>query len=116
MCCRFEVEDAVPVLYVYEVQIVPGMQRRGLGAFLMTLLKLVAKKNQLEAIMLTIMNVGLLPLACVCAFATGHIKKLACAVGQHSCNENVHKAGVQAGSHISLPSRPSQPHGRPYRL
>jgi len=106
----------MPVLYVYEVQIVPGMQRRGLGAFLMTLLKLVAKKNQLEAIMLTIMNVGLLPLACVCAFATGHIKKLACAVGQHSCNENVHKAGVQAGSHISLPSRPSQPHGRPYRL
>ncbi|DBA69618.1 hypothetical protein WJX79_002434 [Trebouxia sp. C0005] len=53
---RFEVEDAVPVLYVYEVQIVPGMQRKGLGAFLMTLLKLVAKKNQLEAIMLTVMN------------------------------------------------------------
>ncbi len=55
----------MPVLYVYEVQIVPGMQRRGLGAFLMTLLKLVAKKNQLEAIMLTVMNVGLLPLVCV---------------------------------------------------
>lgn len=53
---RFEVEDAIPVLYLYEVQIVPGMQRRGLGAFLMTLLKLVAKKNQLEAIMLTVMN------------------------------------------------------------
>jgi len=31
----------------------------------MTLLKLVAKKNQLEAIMLTVMNVGLLPLVCV---------------------------------------------------
>ena len=66
----------MPVLYVYEVQIVPGMQRRGLGAFLMTLLKLVAKKNQLEAIMLTVMNVGLLLLACVCAFAAGISRSL----------------------------------------
>jgi len=36
---------------------VPMVQRRGLGAFLMTLLKLLAKKNQLDAIMLTVMNV-----------------------------------------------------------
>ena len=76
MCCRFEVEDGVPVLYIYEVQIVPGMQRRGLGAFLMTLLKLVAKKHQLEAIMLTVMNVSLLLLACVYAFALGISRSL----------------------------------------
>ncbi|KAL3141180.1 N-alpha-acetyltransferase 40 [Trebouxia sp. C0009 RCD-2024] len=55
---RFEVEDATPVLYVYEVQLAPAVQRKGLGAFLMTLLKLVAKKSQLEAIMLTVLDVS----------------------------------------------------------
>lgn len=58
LTCRFEVEDATPVLYVYEVQLAPAVQRKGLGAFLMTLLKLVAKKNQLEAIMLTVLDVS----------------------------------------------------------
>lgn len=53
---RFEVEDAIPILYIYEVQLVPGVQRKGLGVFLMTLLKLVAKKSQLEAIMLTVLD------------------------------------------------------------
>ena len=51
-------EDALPILYVYEVQVVPAMQRKGLGAFVMTLLKLLAKKSQLEAIMLTVLNVS----------------------------------------------------------
>lgn len=54
-------EDASPILYVYEVQLVPAVQRKGLGAFLMTVLKLLAKKSQLEAIMLTVLNVS----ACV---------------------------------------------------
>ena len=36
----------------------PAMQRKGLGAFLMTLLKLLAKKSQLEGIMLTVLNVS----------------------------------------------------------
>lgn len=58
LTCRFEVEDATPVLYVYEVQLAPAVQRKGLGAFLMTLLKLVAKKSQLEAIMLTVLDVS----------------------------------------------------------
>ena len=58
LCDRFEVEDALPIMYVYEVQLEPAVQRKGLGAFLMTLLKLVAKKNQLGAIMLTVINVG----------------------------------------------------------
>ena len=57
--CRFEVEDATPLLYVYEVQLVSSVQRKGLGAFLMTLLKLIAKKYQLDAIMLTVMNVSM---------------------------------------------------------
>lgn len=59
LTCRFEVEDATPILYVYEVQLAPAVQRKGLGTFLMTLLKLVAKKSQLEAIMLTVLNVSI---------------------------------------------------------
>lgn len=55
----------MPLLYVYEVQLVPNMQRKGLGAFLMTLLKLLAKKHQLEAIMLTVMNVGFALFVCM---------------------------------------------------
>lgn len=47
----------MPLLYVYEVQLQTNVQRRGLGAFLMTLLKLVAKRSQLDAIMLTVMDV-----------------------------------------------------------
>ena len=62
--CRYEVEDAVPILYVYEVQLEPAVQRKGLGVFLMTLLKLLAKKSQLEAIMLTVMNVSSAEIQC----------------------------------------------------
>ena len=53
----------MPILYVYEVQLEPAVQRKGLGVFLMTLLKLLAKKNQLKAIMLTVMNVSDIPVA-----------------------------------------------------
>lgn len=42
---------------MWEVQLETGVQRRGLGKFLMTLLKLVAKHHQLEWIMLTVLNV-----------------------------------------------------------
>lgn len=56
--CRFEVEDHAPIMYVYEVQIEQRAQRQGLGPFLMTFLKLYAKKNQLERIMLTVMDVS----------------------------------------------------------
>ena len=49
----------MPLLYVYDVQLVPSVQRKGLGVFLMTLLKLMAKRHQLDAIMLTVMNVSI---------------------------------------------------------
>ena len=66
LICRYEVEDAVPILYVYEVQLQPAVQRKGLGVFLMTLLKLMAKKSQLEAIMLTVLNVSRTDTVCHC--------------------------------------------------
>ena len=57
---RFVIEGAYPVLYVYEVQLVADMQRRGLGKHIMQVMELVARKNGMKWIMLTVLhtNVG----------------------------------------------------------
>lgn len=41
---RFIIEEMIPVLYVYELQIEPRFQGRGLGTFLMELIELIACK------------------------------------------------------------------------
>lgn len=41
---RFTVEEEIPVLYVYELQLEPHVQRKGLGKFLMQLIELIAHK------------------------------------------------------------------------
>ncbi|GFY95334.1 acyl-CoA N-acyltransferases (NAT) superfamily protein [Actinidia rufa] len=41
---RFTVEEEIPVLYVYELQLEPYVQRKGLGKFLMQLIELIAYK------------------------------------------------------------------------
>ncbi|KAJ4961921.1 hypothetical protein NE237_021831 [Protea cynaroides] len=51
---RFIVEEEVPVLYVYELQLEPRVQGRGLGKFLMQLIELIARKNHMGAVMLTV--------------------------------------------------------------
>ncbi|XP_047333583.1 N-alpha-acetyltransferase 40 isoform X2 [Impatiens glandulifera] len=51
---RFIVEEGVPVLYVYELQLEPRVQKKGLGVFLMQLIELIATKNQMGAVMLTV--------------------------------------------------------------
>eukprot|EP00250_Pteridium_aquilinum_P002363 c12560_g1_i1 orf=378-1052(-) len=51
---RFIVEEDVPVLYVYEIQLEKVVQGKGVGKFLMQLLELIARKNSMKAIMLTI--------------------------------------------------------------
>ncbi|CAL5400052.1 unnamed protein product [Camellia sinensis] len=45
---RFTVEEEIPVLYVYELQLGPHVQRKGLGKFLMQLIELIARKSQYE--------------------------------------------------------------------
>ncbi|KAK9844129.1 hypothetical protein WJX81_005351 [Elliptochloris bilobata] len=57
---RWEEEDGRPVLYCYEIQLEPRVQRRGLGGFLMKLLELAARKVGVDALMLTVIdaNVG----------------------------------------------------------
>lgn len=41
---RFIVEEELPVLYVYELQLEPHVQGKGLGKFLMQLIELIARK------------------------------------------------------------------------
>ncbi|XP_031406889.1 N-alpha-acetyltransferase 40 [Punica granatum] len=51
---RFIVEEELPVLYVYELQLEPRAQGKGLGKFLMQLVELIARKNRMGAVMLTV--------------------------------------------------------------
>lgn len=46
---RFIIEEMIPVLYVYELQIEPRFQGRGLGTFLMELIELIACKVPVSA-------------------------------------------------------------------
>ncbi|XP_077241008.1 uncharacterized protein LOC143881667 [Tasmannia lanceolata] len=57
---RFIVEEEIPVVYVYELQLEPCVQRRGLGKFLMQLIELIARKNHMGAVMLTVQKSNLL--------------------------------------------------------
>lgn len=41
---RFILEEEIPVLYVYELQLEPRVQGKGLGKFLMQLVELMAQK------------------------------------------------------------------------
>ncbi|KAJ0981236.1 hypothetical protein J5N97_009491 [Dioscorea zingiberensis] len=51
---RFIVEEEIPVLYIFELQLESCVQRKGLGKFLMELLELIAHKNRMGAVMLTV--------------------------------------------------------------
>ncbi|XP_039127083.1 N-alpha-acetyltransferase 40 isoform X1 [Dioscorea cayenensis subsp. rotundata] len=51
---RFVIEEEVPVLYVFELQLESLVQRKGLGKFLMQLLELIAHKNRMGAVILTV--------------------------------------------------------------
>ncbi|XP_058722595.1 uncharacterized protein LOC131594470 isoform X3 [Vicia villosa] len=56
---RFVLEEEVPVLYVYELQVEPRGQGKGLGKFLMELIELIAQKNCMGAVMLTVQKANL---------------------------------------------------------
>ncbi|XP_058079323.1 uncharacterized protein LOC131227540 [Magnolia sinica] len=56
---RFIVEEDIPVVYVYELQLEHCVQRKGLGKFLMQLIELIARKNRMGAVMLTVQKANL---------------------------------------------------------
>ncbi|XP_057977100.1 uncharacterized protein LOC131164136 isoform X2 [Malania oleifera] len=51
---RFIVEEEIPVLYVYELQLENHVRGKGLGKFLMQLIELIACKTGMEAVVLTV--------------------------------------------------------------
>ncbi|KAJ9542534.1 hypothetical protein OSB04_029040 [Centaurea solstitialis] len=51
---RFTIEEEIPVLYVYELQLEPTYQGKGVGKFLMQLVELIACKNCMGAVVLTV--------------------------------------------------------------
>ncbi|CAH8252719.1 unnamed protein product [Arabidopsis lyrata] len=53
---RFTLEEEIPVLYVYEIQLESRVQGKGLGEFLMQLIELIASKNRMSAIVLTVLT------------------------------------------------------------
>ncbi|XP_047164521.1 N-alpha-acetyltransferase 40 isoform X4 [Vigna umbellata] len=57
---RFVLEEEIPVLYVYELQLEPRVQGKGLGKFLMQLLEFMAQKNCMGAVMLTVQKANVL--------------------------------------------------------
>ncbi|KAI3455120.1 hypothetical protein Pfo_011783 [Paulownia fortunei] len=57
---RFILEEEVPVVYVYELQLEPHVQGKGLGKFLMQLIELIACENRMGAVVLTVQRANLL--------------------------------------------------------
>ncbi|KAK6915479.1 GNAT domain [Dillenia turbinata] len=51
---RFTLEEELPVVYVYEIQLQSHVQGKGLGKFLMQLIEIIAQKNRMSAVMLTV--------------------------------------------------------------
>ncbi|GBG85836.1 hypothetical protein CBR_g40646 [Chara braunii] len=51
---RFVMEEDVEVLYVYELQLVPEIRRKGVGQFLMEIMEQMARKNNMRGVMLTV--------------------------------------------------------------
>ncbi|XP_063921638.1 N-alpha-acetyltransferase 40 [Zophobas morio] len=53
---RFDIDEGLEVLYCYELQLEPAVQRKGLGKFMMQILELVAFKNNMKKVVLTILK------------------------------------------------------------
>ncbi|XVF17112.1 hypothetical protein REPUB_Repub10bG0090600 [Reevesia pubescens] len=51
---RFTLEEEIPVLYLYELQLNSCVQGKGLGKFLMQLIELIAQENRMGAVVLTV--------------------------------------------------------------
>jgi len=53
---RFEVEDDMPIIYIYEIQIAKRAQGRGLGKYIMRIIEDIAAANSISTIMLTVFS------------------------------------------------------------
>lgn len=53
---RFDIDENMEVLYVYELQLEFTVLRRGLGKFMMQILELIAWKNNMRKVILTVLK------------------------------------------------------------
>ncbi|XP_066142673.1 N-alpha-acetyltransferase 40 [Euwallacea fornicatus] len=53
---RFDVDEGIEVLYCYELQLDNHLQRKGLGKFMMQILELMAWKNNMKKVVLTVLK------------------------------------------------------------
>lgn len=51
---RFDVDEGIEVLYVYEIQLNPEVRKKGLGKFMMQILELIAFKTNMKKVLLTV--------------------------------------------------------------
>nr|GLL42181.1 N-alpha-acetyltransferase 40 isoform X2 [Ipomoea trifida] len=57
---RFLIEEEIPVLYVYELQLEQRVQGKGLGDYLMQLIELIGHKSKMGAVVLTVQKANIL--------------------------------------------------------
>ncbi|KAK3155408.1 hypothetical protein QOZ80_2BG0202930 [Eleusine coracana subsp. coracana] len=57
---QFVLEEELPVVYVYELQMEPSAQGKGLGKFMMQLIEEIACESQMGAVMLTVQKANTL--------------------------------------------------------
>ncbi|XP_019189466.1 PREDICTED: N-alpha-acetyltransferase 40 isoform X4 [Ipomoea nil] len=57
---RFLIEEEIPVLYVYELQLEQRVQGKGLGEYLMQLIELIGHKSKMGAVVLTVQKANIL--------------------------------------------------------
>ncbi|XP_060536217.1 N-alpha-acetyltransferase 40 [Cylas formicarius] len=53
---RFDIDMGIEVLYCYELQLETHVQRKGLGKFMMQVLELMAFKNNMKKVVLTVLK------------------------------------------------------------
>ncbi|XP_050510510.1 N-alpha-acetyltransferase 40 [Diabrotica virgifera virgifera] len=53
---RFDMDEGIEVLYCYELQLDSSFQRKGLGKFMMQVLELIAFKNTMKKVVLTVLK------------------------------------------------------------
>ncbi|XP_039007143.1 N-alpha-acetyltransferase 40-like [Hibiscus syriacus] len=51
---RFTLEEEMPVLYLYELQLDSSVQGKGMGKFLKELVELIAQENRMSAVVLSV--------------------------------------------------------------
>lgn len=55
---RYDLDYGDAVLYCYEIQVEPRVQKKGLGVFLMQILQLLAIKNKLSKVVVTVFTLN----------------------------------------------------------